>query len=150
MMQILSAQYVNAEQTAAVAQTSGRGAVALSQRDTPAEWAAMLAAVTPSLYVAPPAPVPAVISDRQFFQQLAIVGIITQAEALAAVMTGTIPAILLAFIADLPADQQFGAKMVLCGATQFLRVHPLTASIGASQGMDPVQIDDFFRAANVL
>ena len=37
------------------------------------------------------ADVPAIISDRQFYQNLAVRGVITQAEALAAVGPGTIP-----------------------------------------------------------
>jgi hypothetical protein len=91
--------------------------------------------------------VPAVISDRQFFQQLAVAQIITEAEALAAVRTGAIPSLLAAFIATLPQADRFAAEMVLSGATDFLRVHPLTDAIGASQGMTPAQVDAFFIAA---
>ncbi len=95
-------------------------------------------------------PVPETISDRQFFQQLAIAGVITKAEALAAVKTGDIPAALEKFIAPLPDDQKFNAEMLLSGATIFARAHPLTEAIGAAQGMTPAQVDDFFRAAAAL
>ncbi len=60
-------------------------------------------------YIAPPTPVPQSISDRQFFQQLAIQGIITEDEALAS-NAAVIPPPLLAIIDAMPADQQFSAK----------------------------------------
>jgi hypothetical protein len=104
----------------------------------------------PDPYEPPPAPVPDTISDRQFFQQLAIAGVITKAEALAAVKTGDIPAALEKFIAPLPDDQRFNAEMLLSGATLFQRAHPLTDAIAAAQGMTPEQVDDFFRAAAAL
>ena len=104
----------------------------------------------PDPYVAPPAPVPDTISDRQFFQQLAIAGIISQEEALAAVKTGDIPAALSGFIAALDDAARFNAEMLLSGATIFARAHPLTDAIAAAQGMTPAQVDDFFRAAAAL
>ena len=107
-----------------------------------------LAAVGVSKVVTPD--VPAVISDRQFFQQLAIVGTITQAEALAAVKTGAIPAILSGFLAALPEADRFAAEMLLSGATEFYRAHPLTVSVGTAQGMTAEQIDAFFIAAAAL
>lgn len=147
---ILSASYANAAHTAAVIMTQEAAAVVISSRDTPAEWAAMLAWGTPSAYVTPPTPVPSVISDRQFFQQLAIAGTITQAEALSAVKTGAIPAALSGFLSSLPADGQFAAEMLLSGATEFRRDHPLTAAVGAAQGMTSAQIDAFWIAASTL
>src|SRR5260221_7548328 len=50
--------------------------------------------------------VPATISDRQFYQQLAIAGIITEHEALAA-NAAIIPPPLLDIIDEKTADQQF-------------------------------------------
>lgn len=94
--------------------------------------------------------VPQTISDRQFFQQLAIAGIISQEEALAAVKTGDIPAALSGFIAALDDAARFNAEMLLSGATVFQRNHPLTDAIAAAQGMTPAQVDDFFRAAAAL
>jgi hypothetical protein len=101
-------------------------------------------------YVAPKPEVPHEISDRQFFQELAIMGLITQDEALAAVMTGTLPAAMVGFISAMPADQQFSARMALCGATVFMRSHPLTDAFGAAQGLTSDQIDDLWRAAAAL
>jgi hypothetical protein len=105
---------------------------------------------TPDPYVAPPATVPNEISDRQFFQQLAVAGIINKADALAAVRTGTIPTALAAIVTAMPIEDQFGADMILSGATTFYRDHAMTAAIGAGYGMSSAQIDDFFRAAAQL
>lgn len=101
-------------------------------------------------YVSPPSPVPETISDRQFFQALALQGTITQAEAIAAVATGTIPAALRGFIDVLTGAEAFAAEMLLSGATEFKRSHPLTVAIGAAQGMNPAQIDAFFQFASSL
>ena len=97
-----------------------------------------------------PRPVPPEISDRQFFQALAIAGIISEADALAAVMTGDLPAAFEAFVAALPAGEQFGARMALSGATIFRRDHPLTAAFGAASGKSPAEIDELFRLAASL
>jgi hypothetical protein len=90
------------------------------------------------------------ISDRQFFQQLAIRGAITQAEALAAVCTGTLPTSLAALVAELPSDQQFAATMLLSGAVEFNRNHPLVAVLGAAYGWSSSELDDLWRAAAQL
>jgi hypothetical protein len=97
----------------------------------------------------PATPVPQTISDRQFFQQLANAGIISEAEALAS-NAAVIPAPLLAIIDQMPADQQFGAKMIVSGATTFFRDNPMTIAIGTAYGMTPEQINEFFRAAASL
>ncbi|QCN96675.1 hypothetical protein D3093_15150 (plasmid) [Azospirillum argentinense] len=101
----------------------------------------------------PPAastPVPASISDRQFFQQMAVDGYISQAEALAAVKTGNVPAILLALIADMPSGERFAAEMLLSGATTYERAHPLSVAIGEARGLTPEEVDAFFQAAAKL
>ena len=100
--------------------------------------------------VAPSNPVPSAISDRQFFQQLAVQGVITQDEALAAVKTGDIPPALKQVIDSLPPGRQFEATMIISGATTFLRSHPLTVAIGAACDWTTDQIDVLFRAAAVL
>jgi len=96
----------------------------------------------------PPVFVPPVISDRQFFQMAAMGGIITQAEALAAVQTGVIPSVLQTVVDGITdPDQKFAATMLLSGATQFERVHPLTEAVGAYLGWTSEQIDQFFIQA---
>lgn len=94
--------------------------------------------------------VPQTISDRQFFQQLAIAGVISQEEALAAVKTGDIPAALSGFIAALDDASRFNAEMLLSGATVFQRNHSLTNAVAMAQGMTADQVDEFFRQAAKL
>jgi hypothetical protein len=98
-----------------------------------------------------PFPIPQQISDRQFFQQAAVDGLITQDEAIAAVATGTIPAVLQTIVDGItdPAEQ-FAAKMLLSGATVFERRHPFTEAVGAALGWTSAQIDAFFTAAHAL
>lgn len=92
-----------------------------------------------------------VISDRQFFQQAALMGIITQDEAIAAVKTGTIPVVLQTIIDGITDPiQKFGAIMLVSGATQFERGHPMVSQIGAALNMSEEQIDQFFLAAAQL
>ena len=106
---------------------------------------------TPEPYVPPPPPIPSIISDRQFFQQAAILGIITQAEALAAVQTGAIPAVLQTIVDGITdPDQKFAATMLLSGATVFERNHPFTEAVGAALGWTSAQVDQFFVAAAQL
>lgn len=95
-----------------------------------------------------PRPVPPEISDRQFFQALALAGLISQAEALAAVQTGALPAPIAAIVDGLP--DQFGARMLLSGATTFERANPLTDALGGALGYSPAQTDELFRAAAAL
>jgi hypothetical protein len=91
------------------------------------------------------------ISNVQFFQQLAAIEAITQADALAAVGRGVNPPALQRVV-DAIADpaQQFAANMLLTGTATFRRDHPLTNAIGASLGMTAAQIDELFIAAAAL
>lgn len=92
-------------------------------------------------------PVPATISDRQFAQQLATMGLITKVEALEWVKAGVVPDAFDAFVQSLPEDERFDAEMLLSGATQFNRDHQLTETFGAARGMTPAQIDQLWRDA---
>lgn len=103
----------------------------------------------PDPYVAPPPVVPQSISDRQFYQQLAIQGIISEADALAA-NAAVIPPALLSIIDAMPPAEQFGVKMIVSGATTFERNNPLTIQIGIAHGWSAAQIDAFFIAAAAL
>lgn len=87
------------------------------------------------------------ISDRQFFQQLALDGEITEEEAIAAVATGTIPTALQAVIDTLPPADQFAARMFLQGATIFERNHPMTLTLGALMAWSPEQMDALWTNA---
>jgi len=107
-----------------------------------------VAPITPA-----PEPAPSIppISDRQFFQQAAIAGYITQPDALSAVQTGFIPMALQQIVDDiLDPTEKFGAEMLLSGATVFLRDHPLTSQIGIAFGLSSGQLDQFWRDAAKL
>jgi hypothetical protein len=93
---------------------------------------------------------PDVISDRQFAQGLAHAGVITQAEALAWVGPGELPPTMSAFVAQMPEASRFDIEMVLTGATQFSRSHPLTAVFGEAVGMVPQQLDQFWMMCAAL
>lgn len=139
----VSAQYANGDRTSAVALTVNHGAILISSVDSPDLWGRMLDAVQPTPF-APPAFVPPPISDRQFAQGLAVAGIITEAEAEDWVGPGIVPSGLMAFVESLPAADQFAARMILRGATQFERAHPLTSAFGAMFGWSSAQIDQFW------
>jgi hypothetical protein len=126
------------------------GIIAVQNDSVGLEWS-----WTGTELVPPPPPVivpivPGSISDRQFFQQLAVQGIVSQDDALAAVRVGTLPSPLQTIVNGLPADQQFNAEMLLCGAMAFQRSHPLTVAIGAAYGLTSEQVDAFFIAAAAL
>lgn len=97
----------------------------------------------------PPA-VPDAISDRQFAQQLAILGTITEAEALAWAARGELPEAMEVAIAALPEENRFGARMLLSSATTYERAHPLVPLLGGLLGYDEAETDDLWRAAVAL
>jgi hypothetical protein len=97
-----------------------------------------------------PPSVPQVISDRQFFQVLAMRGAISEQEAIAAVATGTIPAAMEMFVESLPQEQQFPARMLLQGAIEFRRAHPLVKTFGAGMGWSKADIDQLWRDGSAL
>lgn len=90
-----------------------------------------------------------IISLRQFYEQAAIAGIITQAEAMAA-MQGVLPQKIKDAIAQLPAAAQFDATMKLSGAGSLELANPLVAPMAAFFGMDAAQTQAFFNAAGAL
>lgn len=100
-------------------------------------------------YVPPeplPPPVPETISRRQFYQGLAVTGMISQAEALAAIKTATLPADLQIILEGMTDDDaKFEADMLLSGASDFNRSHPLVMIFAIQQGMSEQDVDDFWR-----
>jgi hypothetical protein len=79
----LSAAFANPDGSAVVAQTAERGAVLLSAADTPEAWVAMLAAVTPAPYVAPPPP-PRTIAKTAIYRRMTDAELVRFDAALAA------------------------------------------------------------------
>lgn len=96
-------------------------------------------------FMAPKQPVPEAISDRQFFHGLALRGEVTEAEALAAVRTGAVPAAFQTFIDALPAEERFGATMLVSGAIEFRRSHLLTVAFSQAKGWTSEATDEFWR-----
>lgn len=103
----------------------------------------------PLLAPLPPV-VPSSISDRQFFQALAIQGVITNSEALAAVKTGDLPAALKNLLSTLDPTQRFSAEMLLSGATVFNRGHPLTDALAKAMSWTNTQLDTLWIDAAQL
>ncbi len=102
--------------------------------------------LAPNTKVQPPKS-SSIISDRQFFQQLAVMGKITSDEALAYVSTGAIPTSMMTLINQLPPQEQFPAKMLIIGETTFDRYNPLVMELGQMYGMTPDDIDALWAAA---
>lgn len=95
-----------------------------------------------------PGPISDEISRRQFFQYLAVLGIITRQEALAALQNGVIPAPLQAIVDQLPTENdQFDAQMFIIGAQNFNRLHWLTDKVRLAMQWTLDQRDDFWREA---
>jgi len=94
--------------------------------------------------------VPPIISDRQFFQGLAIAGMISEDEAEDAVGPGIIPPPMMALIDQLPEEDRFAARMKLRGATQFLRHDALTETVRDLYGWTSEQTDQFWHDCAAL
>lgn len=96
----------------------------------------------------PPAPPPVRedISRRQFFEGLAEIKLITKDEAFDAVASGVIPPALMAIVNGMTdEDAKFKAKMLLAGATEYFRSHPLVMVFAVVQGMSEAEVDNFWR-----
>ncbi len=93
---------------------------------------------------------PSKISDRQFFQALALRGMLTFNEALLCVRTGELPMAFQSFLQTLTSEQEFSARMLLSGAVIFERDHPLTKAFGDWYGMSPENIDELWLEASNL
>jgi|GEM_PF-1256142 len=91
------------------------------------------------------------ISRRQFFQQLAVAGIISKIEALAAMKSGAVPQALQAIIDALPTDEdRFNAEMLVIGADTFNRTHALTETVRLAMQWTEEQRDQFWQEASKL
>jgi hypothetical protein len=103
----------------------------------------------PTPYLAPRI-VPKDVTDRQFAQGLALAGLITKDEAEAWSFRGVLPDAVAAFVKALPEEDQFGATMLLGGATTFERENPMVASFGKATGMDADALDGFWQMCGAL
>ena len=98
----------------------------------------------------PPPPSFTDIDPRQFFQALALQGKISQADCLAYLRTGVLPAQIQAAVSTLSADQQFSALCLLIGAQKYQRSNDLVPLLGAALGMQSANLDALWTAAAAL
>jgi hypothetical protein len=91
------------------------------------------------------------ITNIQFFQQLAVLGAITQAEALAAVGHVATPTVLRRTIDEIedPATR-FATELYLVGTATFQRAHPAVDALGAVLCLTAEQMNEVFIAASDL
>jgi len=138
----LSAQYANAENTAAVAVTVEAAAVVLSEADTPTEWAALIAWGTPDAYEAPAAS-PRVATARQFKAALAIAGVISEAE----VTSPNLPAVAEPVVAQFPEAQRIVARSTWANMTTVPENDPLLEAMRLAAGMTEAEKTALFDLA---
>lgn len=91
-------------------------------------------------------PIPAQVTNRQFYQQLTLDGIISQSDCKKA-MRGTLPTEITNYIASLPAAEQFDAEMRYLAMTMPRDDGYVT---GGLQALGVADLDAFFTAAALL
>lgn len=120
-------------------------------REATPEEAVEILAAQQAAFPPEPALVPSEISRRQFFQELANRELITKEEALAAIISGTLPAEFESLVsAILDEDIKWQARMVLCGATTFMRTNWFVDYFAAMKGFSPAYMDDLWRKAFLI
>jgi hypothetical protein len=92
----------------------------------------------------PPPPPPIVLTARQLFAALALTGMITEAEALAAGRTGEVPAAVEAVFATLPPQDAFLARLTWATMRDVPRNHPLIGAMIAAEVATDEQVDALF------
>lgn len=101
-------------------------------------------------FAAPPPPdppmpvVPASITRRQLLLSLAGAGLITAEEALAAAMTGAVPAAIDAVFANLPEGDALAARITWATMSVAEREHPLIGAMIAAGLVTEAQADSLF------
>lgn len=98
-----------------------------------------------------PVLVPETISRRQFYQELANRGMITKDEALAAIVTNTLPAELEAMVDAIVDDEiRWQARMLLAGAAEFKRNNWFVGFFAAMKSLSIEYMDDFWGSGALL
>lgn len=91
-------------------------------------------------------PVPASLSAVQLASALKGKGVITAAEALAWVRSGTLPKAIKAGLARLAdTDARFDAELLLSGMSEARRLGPEAEALGLVLGYDAAALDDIWR-----
>jgi hypothetical protein len=91
-----------------------------------------------------PPPAPVTLTARQLFAALALTGMITEAEALAAGRTGEVPAAVEAVFATLPPQDAFLARLTWATMRDVPRNHPLIGAMIAAEVATDEQVDALF------
>lgn len=94
-------------------------------------------------------PIPATISKRQFWQQLANMGMITKAEALAVMVSGTLPPAFDALVSALDEDDEFKARMQLA-TNDYERSNEYVAAFAQAQDIDDATVDEIWKQGATL
>lgn len=98
---------------------------------------------------APAPPVPAQVTRRQFAKQMRVAGMITGAESVAMIATGTPPAMIEALLVKLPGDAQISAREDFAADT-YLRNDPTMVALLTAAGFSAAEADTFFIEAAKL
>lgn len=91
-----------------------------------------------------PPEIPESVSRRQIMTGLALVGWITEQEALDALATGARPAAVGAVIGQLPEADRFAATMKWVGFQAAYRDDAMVAALAATAGKTEQDVDEFF------
>ncbi len=106
---------------------------------TDTEQADFLAALPPS-----PPSLTIILSNRQLFAALALTGLITEADALAAGRVGTVPPAIDAVFASLPEQDAFLARLTWATMREVPRDHALISAMIAANLATAEQVDAIF------
>jgi hypothetical protein len=128
---IVSAVYANKDHTAAVVQTEEAGSVAVSEIDTPDQWAVMLDWGEPEPFEEPPEPIPDRVTARQFFLQLEAAGLLDDVEAWI-------------------EQQALPVQIAYARSSTFVRDDVMLQQGFEALQFTPEQVDAFFQAAAAL
>jgi hypothetical protein len=91
------------------------------------------------------------LSIRQFYQVLAVRGLIAKAEALSALKNGILPQLLQTFVDGISdADKNWTTAMFLIGSNSFSKDHPVVVELIASKGWSKTQVDDLWQFGATL
>ncbi|AHJ10722.1 putative tail fiber assembly-like protein [Rhizobium phage vB_RglS_P106B] len=94
-------------------------------------------------------PTPAKITKRQFWQQLATMGLITKTEALAFMTTGVLPSAFDALVETLDENAEFEARMQLA-TNDYERNNDFVNAFAEMNGMDSAQVDIIWKEGSKL
>lgn len=127
---ILSAQYSNAFNTAAILRTIEAGDVAASESDTPELWARLMAWGVPTAYAPPAEPFPVTVTAAQAKIALYNAGLLDQVRA------------------AVQAHPYELVRLWYENAGVWERGNPYVQALGVEIGLTDEQIDELFIAAS--